>query len=170
MRTINQVKFITVAGMTSLIMACSSNPKVEEPAPLPVSIQKAAAPVDIVDTARGPSLTLDDVQFDFEQSSLRPEAAGIIKKAVAYLRENPSRYALVEGHTDTSGDSSFNQALSVDRSMSIKNALISSGISKHRIKTIGLGETQPVADNSTLVGRQANRRVEIIFKTYGTQL
>jgi len=170
MRVINQLKFVTVAGATSLVMACSSNPKVEEPAPAPIVIEKAEAPVEIVETARGPSLTLEEVQFDFEQSSLRQEAIGIISKAADYLRENPDRYALVEGHTDTSGDSSFNQYLSLERSKSIESALIAAGISEYRIKTRGLGDTRPVADNSTLSGRQANRRVEIIFSVIGTQL
>ncbi len=170
MRVINQLKFLSIVGMTSLIMACSSNPKVEDAAPTSTPVPNAPARVDIVDTVRGPTLTLDDVQFDFEQSSLRPEAGRIIAKAAAYLQEKPDRYALVEGHTDTSGDSSYNQALSLERSESIKNALIDAGISKFRIRTRGLGETQPVADNSTLSGRQANRRVEIIFKEYGTSL
>lgn len=170
MRIANQLKIVTVAGLTSLVMACSSNPKVEAPVPLPPVIQKAEAPVEIVETARGPSLTLDDVQFDFEQSSLRQEAIGIISKAAAYLRENPNRYALVEGHTDTSGEPAFNQYLSLERSKSIENALVAAGISKYRIKTRGLGDTRPVADNSTLSGRQANRRVEIIFSVIGTQL
>jgi len=168
MRVVNQLKIITVAGITSLVMACSSNPKVEEPAP--ILIQKAESPFEIVETARGPSLTLDGVQFDFEQSSLRPEAVGIISKAADYLRENPDRYALVEGHTDTSGDPSFNQNLSLERSKSIESGLIAAGISQNRIKTRGLGDTQPVADNSTLAGRQANRRVEIIFSEIGTKL
>ena len=170
MRAANSLKSITIAGMTSLIVACSSNPKVQEPVPTQVSMPERTAPVEIVQTARGPSLTLDDVQFDFEQSSLRPEADIIIAKAAEYLRENPHRYALVEGHTDTSGDASFNQSLSNERSMSIKNALIAAGISEYRIRARGFGETQPVFDNSTLAGRQANRRVEIIFKSYGTQL
>lgn len=165
MRTFNTLRFIAIAGMTSLIIGCSSNPKVEAPAPV-----ASQAPVDIVETARGPSLTLEDVQFDFEQSTLRPEASRVVAKAAAYMRDNPGRYALVEGHTDTSGDSAYNQNLSMERSKSIKNALITAGISKHRIKTRGFGETQPVADNSTLSGRKANRRVEIIFKTFGTQL
>lgn len=170
MRISHKLKFITLAGMTSFVMACSSNPKLEEPAPAPIVIQKAEAPVEIVETARGPSVTLDDVQFDFEQSSLRQEAVVIITKAAAYLRDNPNRYALVEGHTDTSGDPSFNQYLSLERSKAVESALIAAGVSEYRIRTRGLGDTRPVADNSTLSGRQANRRVEIIFSEIGTQL
>lgn len=168
MRVYSQLKFITIAGMTSLVMACSSNPKVETPST--ISTQMGTKSVEIVETARGPSLTLDDVQFDLEQSSLRPEAAPIVAKAAAFLRANPGRYALVEGHTDTTGESSYNQNLSMERSSSIKKALVNAGISKHRIRTRGFGDTKPVADNSTLSGRKANRRVEIIFRTNGTQL
>jgi len=94
----------------------------------------------------------------------------VMRRADRMLRENPDRYALVEGHTDTSGDPSFNQNLSLERSKSIESGLIAAGISQYRIKTRGLGDTQPVADNSTLSGRQANRRVEIIFSEIGTKL
>lgn len=166
MKPLSLMKYAAVATMASLIMACSSNPKVE---PVQTTVE-APAPVEIINTARGPSLTLEDVQFDFEQASLRPEAASTIIKAASYLKDHPEREALVEGHTDHTGDKAYNQILSVERSRSIKDALIAQGISSKRIKTVGMGETQPVADNKTPDGRQANRRVEIIFQVAGTEL
>lgn len=160
------VKYPVVLAMSCIISACSNNPKVIEPtlgaaAAVPAPVQTSA---QIVNTPRGPSLTLSNVLFDFEQTSLRTQASETVSKAVAYLKANPKRSALIEGHTDHTGDEQYNHGLSLKRSESVKNALISQGISTSRIKTTGLGETSPIADNASLEGRQSNRRVEIIFK------
>lgn len=164
MKIVALSKIAGVVTLSVFITACSNTPKkpVETPSLGAAFIAPEPAP-QIVNTPRGPSLTLDDVLFDFEQSSLRPEAGNTVEKAAAYLRSNPERTALVEGHTDHTGDASFNQGLSVQRSESIKDALMSMGIDENRIKTKGLGESTPVADNGTIEGRQANRRVEVIF-------
>jgi len=168
MKTVSFVRFTMTLAMTCLITACASKPKVVEPNLGAAFVVPEKAPVneaaEIVETPRGPSLTLNNVLFDFEQSSLRSEAHDTVSKAVAYLNANPARTALVEGHTDHTGDEQYNHGLSMERSESVKDALISQGISTTRIKTTGLGETSPIADNTTLAGRQSNRRVEIIFK------
>jgi len=108
-------------------------------------------------------MVVDDVLFDFEKHNLRPEARSTVERAAAYLRSNPNRTALVEGHTDSIGDADYNQMLSVARSESIRDALMSLGVNEQRIRIKGLGESDPVADNTTLEGRRANRRVEVIF-------
>lgn len=62
------------------------------------------------------------------------------------------------------GSDSFNQDLSERRAISVKNALMQAGVDGSRIDTIGLGETQPITDNSTSAGRLKNRRVEIVIR------
>jgi len=155
--TLSLLKFATVAACSGLLMACSSAPKA------PVETTNYT-PLEITQTERGPMVSLDDVLFDFEEATLRPEAAPVISQAAAYLQQNPERNALVEGHADATGDARFNQILSVERSRAVKDALIAAGIPTHRIQSTGLGETKPVADNKTRDGRQANRRVEIFFQ------
>lgn len=153
-------KYTMVIAIGGFITACSNNPKPAEP-------EIAAAtppPIQIVNTPRGPSLTLDDVLFDFEQATLRPQAERTVARAVTYLQDNPDRIALIEGHTDHIGEPDYNQDLSTRRSDALGEALIANGISPDRIRAIGFGETRPVANNDTVEGRQANRRVEIIFK------
>lgn len=162
MKTVAVLKIVTLIALSGLITACSSTPKKAVELP-PLGAAVAAPTPVIVETPRGPSLTLDDVLFDFDESSLRPEATSTVEKAAAYLKSNPQRTALVEGHTDHTGDASFNQSLSVQRSESIKDALMSLGIDAQRIQTKGLGEQSPIADNGSVEGRQANRRVEVIF-------
>lgn len=159
-------KYTLVITLSGFIAACSNNPKPAEPliaAATPVLLPEPA-PATIVNTPRGPSLTLDDVLFDFEQATLRTEAERTVARAVTYLQENPESYALIEGHTDHTGESDYNQHLSTQRSDAIGNALITRGINPDRITTVGFGESKPIADNETLEGRQSNRRVEIIFK------
>ena len=168
MKTASLLKTTALLTFATTLAACSNSPKkatsppdfgsaIAAPTPAP-----APAP-QIVQTPRGLSLTLEDVLFDFEQSSLRPEAGQTVEKAAEFLQANPERTALIEGHTDHTGDDAFNQDLSMQRSESIKEALMALGISEDRIQTTGFGESQPVGDNETREGRQANRRVEMIF-------
>ena len=70
---------------------------------------------------------------------------------------------MVEGHTDAMGAGETNLELSRERALSVRNALVQRGIASSRISTHGYGETSPVADNGSPAGRQANRRVEVIF-------
>jgi len=163
MKTVSLVKYPAIIAMSCFISACSNNPKVIKPTLGAAVAAPTQSTAEIVNTPRGPSLTLNNVLFDFEQSNLRAEATNTVSKVVAYLKANPERIATIEGHTDHIGSEKYNYGLSVQRSESVKNALISQGISTSRIKTQGLGETTPIATNDSATGRQSNRRVEIIF-------
>lgn len=114
-------------------------------------------------TERGLLVTLGDVLFDAGQSSLKPSASFNIDKIADYMRKYPDRTANVEGHTDSMGADETNLELSRERALSVRSALIQRGIASSRISTLGYGETAPVADNNSPAGRQANRRVEVIF-------
>jgi len=160
-------KYSTAAAIClSLIAlsACGSKPTKSQP------IESAtSAPLELRTTDRGPALTIDDVLFDFEEANLRPEANTLIRQAAEYLQKNPNRVAIVEGHTDHTGDQSYNQFLSDARSDSVRQQLLRFGVAENRIQAKGFGETQPVATNQTPDGRQANRRVEIIFQKISRQ-
>jgi outer membrane protein OmpA-like peptidoglycan-associated protein len=75
--------------------------------------------------------------------------------------ENPNETVMIVGHTDSSGDDAINLPLSRNRALSVRNYLVSRGISESRIQTAGRGAADPVADNATPQGRALNRRVEI---------
>ena len=66
------------------------------------------------------------------------------------------------GHTDAQGKDEYNQKLSDGRAKAVMDYLVSRGVAANRLSSKGFGETQPIADNATLDGRHANRRVEII--------
>ena len=70
---------------------------------------------------------------------------------------------MVEGHTDDQGDFDYNMTLSGERAAAVKAYLVEQfGIDGNRLRTMGLGPTQPVADNGTDEGMQENRRVELV--------
>src|SRR5262245_27239092 len=99
--------------------------------------------------------------FDFDSDALRPETRSNLRKLAQSLDKYPGTDLLVAGHTDAVGSQSYNQGLSERRSRSAGNYLVSQGVSSSRLRTKGLGETEPVATNDTEAGRQANRRVEV---------
>ncbi|MFT5395292.1 MAG: outer membrane protein OmpA-like peptidoglycan-associated protein [Gammaproteobacteria bacterium] len=70
----------------------------------------------------------------------------------------------IAGHTDSVGSAEFNQQLSVNRANSVRAALNARGVISERLLTTGYGESIPVADNTTEMGRQQNRRVEITLQ------
>lgn len=149
--------------LATALGACSSSPKTFEQTLLEQPVR--SAPFELTTTQRGESVTLNDLLFDFEEDTLRPQADSIIEQAAKYLNDDRTRVALIEGHTDHTGDARYNVMLSEARSQTVRDALIAAGAPASRIHTDGFGETRPVATNSTPEGRQQNRRVEIIFKS-----
>jgi outer membrane protein OmpA-like peptidoglycan-associated protein len=73
----------------------------------------------------------------------------------------PETDLLIVGHTDATGSDSYNQQLSERRATAARNFLVSAGVAATRIRTMGLGETEPKASNDTPEGQSQNRRVEI---------
>ena len=135
-----------------------------------LDLKRQMAALQAKQTERGMVLTLGDVLFDLDQASLAPGAARNIAKIAAFMRSYPERRAVIEGHTDSLGEADYNLNLSRDRAFAVRDALVDAGIKTSRLSTQGFGETLPVASNKTAVGKQKNRRVEIIFPDAGTQV
>ncbi|PVV25555.1 MAG: hypothetical protein B6D74_02985 [gamma proteobacterium symbiont of Ctena orbiculata] len=128
------------------------------------TLRQELAELQAMKTERGIVLTLGDVLFSTGKTDLLPGAKSTIEKLASFLAEYPDKTVLVEGHTDNVGTDAFNQDLSERRAISVKNALIQAGVDGSRIDTMGLGESQPITDNSTSAGRLKNRRVEIVIR------
>jgi OmpA-OmpF porin, OOP family len=114
-------------------------------------------------TERGTILTLDSVLFETNKAALKSGALENLYPLVTFLRENPERTVRIEGHTDSTGDETYNLKLSQQRAESVREFLMQNGIEPNRIVARGYGETAPVASNDTAAGRQQNRRVELVF-------
>lgn len=102
-----------------------------------------------------------DFSFDVDSAALKPGAYAEVNRVAQVLVQYPQTNIMVAGHTDSTGAEAYNQQLSERRAMAVKNALLNQGVAAMRVTTIGYGETQPIADNSTAAGRQMNRRVVI---------
>jgi len=92
---------------------------------------------------------------------VKPEAAAILDRLVAFMNENKDKRANLGGHTDSIGTEAYNMALSERRVNSVKDYVVSKGVDGGRITGQGFGESKPIADNKTAEGRAKNRRVEI---------
>ena len=110
----------------------------------------------------GIKITFDSgILFDTNSSTLRPTSEADITKMAAILQKYSDTNVLVEGHTDNTGSDAINQPLSERRAQAVATATIGKGVSSSRVTTQGFGSTEPVGDNTTAEGKQANRRVEI---------
>jgi len=114
-------------------------------------------------TERGLVLTLGDVLFDTNEAELKPGATPTVSRLAEFLDTESERNLLIEGHTDSRGEDSYNQDLSEQRAQAVREALVDQGIAASRINAKGMGERYPVATNDTAAGRQQNRRVEIVL-------
>ncbi|KZR83512.1 Photosystem I P700 chlorophyll a apoprotein A2 [Prochlorococcus marinus str. MIT 1342] len=113
-----------------------------------------------------------DVLFDFDKANLKPSAVTSLETVAKRIRESSRGDVRIEGHTDSKGSNDYNQTLSEKRAISVRDWFVSEGgLSNVQFVTMGFGELKPVTSNTTEegddnpIGRQRNRRVEIIIKT-----
>jgi len=104
------------------------------------------------------------IYFEVDSSEITPQCSIIIDEVVTLLKINSGYFVEVHGHTDSTGYVEYNQTLSERRASAVKEHLISKGISRDRIQTLGFGETRPVQSNATAEGRKFNRRTEFKLK------
>ncbi len=116
----------------------------------------------------GSSIILENVLFDFDRSTLRPESHPTLDNIAEIMLLPPATaQAEISGHTDSKGPAEYNQQLSERRAKSVVNYLINKGIAKHRLISKGYGESRPAAPNANpdgsdnTNGRQLNRRTEL---------
>lgn len=113
---------------------------------------------------RGDDIVLNmpsSVTFGFDSSELTSSARTALNDVGSVLQQYPDTRVNIAGHTDSTGNDSYNQQLSERRAQSVGNYLSQSGVSSSRLAMTGYGENQPVASNDSEQGRAQNRRVEI---------
>jgi outer membrane protein OmpA-like peptidoglycan-associated protein len=114
-------------------------------------------------TERGLVITLGDVLFGTDLARLNADGMRMVQRLATVLQQNQKRTVLVEGFTDSTGQTQHNQELSERRASAVRTALLDLGVVSERIARRGYGESYPVAANDTAANRQLNRRVEIIL-------
>ncbi|HYA97953.1 MAG TPA: OmpA family protein [Methylomirabilota bacterium] len=102
------------------------------------------------------------IHFDTGKAAILPDSAQILGEIVKLLQQDAALKLRVEGHTDNQGNAAANQALSEKRAQAVVAWLAAHGVGASRLSAKGLGQTQPIADNSNEEGRAKNRRVELV--------
>jgi len=131
------------------------------PPAAPQAIVPAAQPKVIV-------LSFEDVHFDFDQSTLKPEAKAILKRNIELLNENPKAQIRIAGFTSASGTEAYNQKLSERRANSVREYLVSTGlIEPNRLTTVGYGEHYPAVVETRpkdLNSAAAKANIRVLFE------
>jgi len=125
-------------------------------------LQQLNEVLQTTDTPRGLVVNMADVLFETGKFALSQDAQLKLAKLSGIIQAHPGLNLAIEGHTDTTGTADFNMKLSQQRADTVREFLISQGMSPDTISARGMGQDNPVADNSTAAGRKQNRRVEII--------
>ena len=102
-----------------------------------------------------------NITFDSNESIVKSSFKPVLDSIAKVLNEYDKTYVNVAGYTDNTGSASLNKKLSNERADAVANYLIMKGVASTRINSAGYGSSNPIASNSTAVGREQNRRVEI---------
>ena len=145
-------------------------PMVEGPVPVTVTVSdgKGGTASDVVTIQvikpAVKEITFEDVHFDFDRYSLRPEAVRALDEAIRSLRENANLRIEIEGHTCNIGTAEYNLALGERRANAVREYLTSRGVSADRLRTVSYGEERPKFDNAREETRRLNRRAALVVR------
>jgi OOP family OmpA-OmpF porin len=106
------------------------------------------------------SLFLQPVTFHESSAEIRDASLVTLDRITEFARDCPGVTIEVRGHSDASGNETWNRQLSLARAQAVADRIIANGIDPKRLIVSGIGSAEPVADNSTAHGREANRRIE----------
>lgn len=107
-------------------------------------------------------LTMPDaITFDFGRAEVKPQFYNVLNTLASTLNQFPETRIQIAGHTDNVGSDAANMQLSQQRANSVRGYLANAGVMQQRMRSVGFGESRPIATNDTNAGRAQNRRVEI---------
>lgn len=149
------------AGVGALAGGAIGNYMDQQEAELRAQLQGTGVTV----TRNGNQIILNmpsNITFDVGQSNIRPAFFNTLNGVAIVVAKFNQTLVDVYGHTDSTGEDQYNLTLSTLRAQAVAGYITQSGgVDPRRMRISGFGETQPIADNNTELGRAANRRVEI---------
>jgi outer membrane protein OmpA-like peptidoglycan-associated protein/tetratricopeptide (TPR) repeat protein len=117
--------------------------------------------VQLIRAEKGAKIVLNNIFFDFNKSTLRPNSYKSLNTLLSTMKRYPMMAIEISGHTDNVGTMTFNQRLSDARANVVRDFLVRNGIEAKRVGAFGRSYRQPIASNDSAQGRQLNRRTEI---------
>ena len=138
------------------------------PVPIPAAAPKLEQQVVATVEPQVIVLAFEDVHFDFDQSTLKPEAKTVLQRNIALLKENPKARIRIAGYTSAAGTEEYNQKLSERRADSVREYLVSEGgIGSERLTMVGYGETRPAVNEpspAALRSHAAMANIRVLFE------
>lgn len=154
------IRLILLTLVGALLAACQSVPAPSGFTPAQVAALKTEG---FVEAPAGWELTLNErLLFASNESALQPDQISRLETLARNLVAVGIATAQVEGHSDSTGASAYNQALSQARAEAVAAPLQAGGMRFATTQIVGRGETMPLSPNTTPEGRQDNRRVVVI--------
>ena len=123
----------------------------------PVDLTKSGADAAI---AQGPRI----VYFDYDSFVIKPEFQALIEAQARYLRADPKRKAMIEGHTDETGGREYNLALGQKRAEAVRRALALLGVADGQLEAVSFGKEKPAVQGHDEAAYAKNRRAEIVYR------
>jgi OmpA-OmpF porin, OOP family len=120
-------------------------------------------PFGVATIAPNVTMVLNNIFFDFDKATLKPESAPELDRLIAMLKEKSTMEIEISGHTDNAGPAAYNLSLSERRAKTVVAYLVRGGVPKERLTVQFFGETKPTDTNETKEGRSKNRRVEFLI-------
>lgn len=123
--------------------------------------EEGETPVEVEAPFEEKIVITQKIHFEFNKWNIRPVSFPILDDVASVLEKNPQiKKIRIEGHTDWIGSDEYNMKLSLKRANSVRDYLVQKGVGAGRLIAIGYGESRPIADNNTTLGRAKNRRTE----------
>ena len=127
---------------------------------------QGVAPVDL--TGAGTNAAIQQgpriIYFDYDSFIIKPEFQSLIETHARYLRADPARKAVVEGHTDETGGREYNLALGQKRAEAVRRALALLGVADAQVEAVSYGKEKPAVQGSDEAALAQNRRAEIVYR------
>ena len=174
------ISVISIAALTVLLAACSSNVKldevpVESRTATPIAAQQGSsgaassgvAPVEIIaksDTLAGPVGIEKIIYFDYDSFVLKPEFQSAVEAHAKFMAVNKVRKMAIEGHTDERGGREYNLALGQKRAEAVRRALGLLGVTDAQVEAVSFGKEKPAAAGSDEASLAKNRRAELTYR------
>lgn len=106
-----------------------------------------------------------EATFDINSAKVKTNFRHSLGKLARVVDQYDKTAVHLLGHTDSTGTESYNQKLSETRAAAVSRTLVGNGVDRSRVRTVGLGESRPISDNTTKAGRSDNRRVEVYLRS-----